>query len=45
VQSGTLALGLEPLLLAWLPTLLLVAAVLLLFARLRIRRPVAATSA
>ena len=45
VESGTLALRLEPLLLAWLPTLLLMAAVLLLFARLRIRRPRAAISA
>jgi lipopolysaccharide export system permease protein len=39
VESGTVALQLPPLLLAWLPTLLLVAAVAALFARLRIRRP------
>lgn len=44
-ESGTLALRLPPLLLAWLPTLLLMAAVLLLFARLRVRRPRAPTAA
>jgi lipopolysaccharide export system permease protein len=35
VESGTIALGLNPLLLAWAPTALLIAAVALLFARLR----------
>jgi lipopolysaccharide export system permease protein len=35
VESGTFALGLNPLLLAWAPTALLTAAVALLFARLR----------
>lgn len=35
VESGTIALGLNPLLLAWAPTALLVAAIALLFARLR----------
>jgi len=35
VESGTLALGLDPLLLAWAPTALLLAAIGLLFARLR----------
>jgi lipopolysaccharide export system permease protein len=45
VESGTIALGLQPMLLAWLPTVLLLAAVALLFARLRIRRPRTALSA
>ena len=45
VESGTMALRLEPLLLAWMPTLLLMATVLLLFARLGIRRPRTITSA
>ena len=45
VESGTIALGLPPMLLAWLPTVLLLAAVALLFARLRIRRPRTAVSA
>ncbi|HMA10595.1 MAG TPA: LPS export ABC transporter permease LptG [Steroidobacteraceae bacterium] len=35
VESGTIAFGLDPLLLAWLPTALLVAALAALFARLR----------
>jgi hypothetical protein len=35
VESGTIALGLNPLLLAWAPTALLIAAVALLFARVR----------
>jgi lipopolysaccharide export system permease protein len=35
VESGTIALGLNPLLLAWAPTALLMAAIALLFARLR----------
>jgi lipopolysaccharide export system permease protein len=35
VESGTIALGLNPLLLAWLPTALLVGAIALLFARPR----------
>ena len=45
VESGTIALGLQPMLLAWLPTALLLAAIALLFARLRIRRPRAAINA
>jgi lipopolysaccharide export system permease protein len=45
VQSGTIALGLPPVLLAWLPTVLLMATIALLFSRLRIRRPQAALSA
>lgn len=39
VESGTIALKLNPLLLAWLPTAVLAAAIALLFARLRVRRP------
>jgi lipopolysaccharide export system permease protein len=35
VESGTIAFGLDPLLLAWLPTALLVGALAALFARLR----------
>lgn len=35
VEGGTIAFGLDPLLLAWLPTALLVAALAVLFARLR----------
>jgi lipopolysaccharide export system permease protein len=35
VESGTIAFGLNPILLAWLPTALLVAALAVLFARLR----------
>ena len=37
VESGTLAFGLDPLLLAWLPTAVLVIALAALFARLRAR--------
>ena len=37
VESGTIAFGLDPLLLAWLPTAVLVLALAALFARLRIR--------
>ena len=36
VESGTIAFGLDPLLLAWLPTVLLVAALAALFARQRV---------
>jgi lipopolysaccharide export LptBFGC system permease protein LptF len=35
VESGTIAFGLNPIFLAWLPTALLVAALIALFARLR----------
>jgi len=45
VQSGTIALGLPPVALAWLPTVLLAATIALLFSRLRIRRPAVTLSA